>query len=32
MIIGLLVAKAAGKEYVGFIDADNYFPGSVLSM
>ncbi len=30
MIVGLLVAKAAGKEYVGFIDADNYFPGSVL--
>ena len=30
MIIGLLVAKAAGKEYVGFIDSDNYFPGSVL--
>ncbi len=30
MIIGTLVAKAAGKEYVGFIDADNYFPGSVL--
>jgi mannosyl-3-phosphoglycerate synthase len=30
MIIGLLLAKAAGKEYVGFIDADNYFPGSVL--
>jgi mannosyl-3-phosphoglycerate synthase len=30
MIIGLLVAKAANKEYVGFIDADNYFPGSVL--
>jgi len=30
MIIGLLVAKAARKEYVGFIDADNYFPGSVL--
>jgi mannosyl-3-phosphoglycerate synthase len=30
MIIGLLAAKAAGKEYVGFIDADNYFPGSVL--
>jgi mannosyl-3-phosphoglycerate synthase len=30
MIIGLLVAKAVGKEYVGFIDADNYFPGSVL--
>jgi mannosyl-3-phosphoglycerate synthase len=30
MIIGILLAKAAGKEYVGFIDADNYFPGSVL--
>jgi len=30
MIIGLLMAKAAGKEYVGFIDADNYFPGAVL--
>jgi mannosyl-3-phosphoglycerate synthase len=30
MIIGLIAAKAAGKEYVGFIDADNYFPGSVL--
>ncbi len=30
MIIGLLMAKAAGKEYVGFVDADNYFPGAVL--
>ncbi len=30
MIMGLIVAKAAGKEYVGYIDADNYFPGSVL--
>ena len=30
MVIGLLIAKAAGKEYVGFIDADNYFPGAVL--
>lgn len=30
MVIGLIAAKAAGKEYVGFIDADNYFPGSVL--
>jgi mannosyl-3-phosphoglycerate synthase len=30
MIIGLLVAKAAEKEYIGFIDADNYFPGAVL--
>jgi len=30
MVIGLLMAKAAGKEYVGFVDADNYFPGAVL--
>src|ERR671914_24330 len=29
MIIGMLLAKAAGKEYVGFIDADNYVPGAV---
>ncbi|MHC1629142.1 MAG: mannosyl-3-phosphoglycerate synthase [Candidatus Nezhaarchaeales archaeon] len=29
MIIGMLLAKAAGKEYVGFIDADNYIPGAV---
>ena len=30
MVIGLLTAMAAGKEYIGFIDADNYFPGAVL--
>ena len=30
MMIGLLMAKATGKEYVGFIDADNYFPSAVL--
>jgi mannosyl-3-phosphoglycerate synthase len=29
MIIGMLIAKMAGKEYVGFIDADNYVPGAV---
>jgi mannosyl-3-phosphoglycerate synthase len=29
MVIGMLLAKMAGKEYVGFIDADNYIPGSV---
>ena len=29
MVIGLLMAMLAEKEYVGFIDADNYFPGSV---
>jgi len=30
MIIGMILAKAARKEYIGFIDADNYFPGAVL--
>ena len=29
MLIGTLLAKLAGKKYVGFVDADNYFPGSV---
>jgi mannosyl-3-phosphoglycerate synthase len=29
MVIGMLLAKMAGKEYVGFIDADNYVPGAV---
>ncbi len=29
MVIGLLAAVLMGKEYVGFVDADNYFPGSV---
>ncbi len=29
MIVGLALAKALGKDYVGFIDADNYFPGAV---
>jgi mannosyl-3-phosphoglycerate synthase len=30
MIIGLMLARLAGKKYVGFIDADNYFPGAVF--
>jgi len=30
MIIGMLMARVAEKEYVGFIDADNYFPGAVF--
>lgn len=30
MIIGILLAKFFGKKYIGFIDADNYFPGTVL--
>jgi mannosyl-3-phosphoglycerate synthase len=29
MIIGTILAKLAGKKYVGFVDADNYFPGAV---
>lgn len=29
MIIGILLAKTQAKEYVGFIDSDNYFPGAV---
>lgn len=29
MLIGMMLAKMAGKEYVGFIDADNYVPGAV---
>ena len=29
MIAGMLMAMAAKKDYVGFIDADNYFPGAV---
>jgi len=30
MVIGLLMVKVMGKDYVGFVDADNYFPGAVL--
>ncbi|ASJ10119.1 mannosyl-3-phosphoglycerate synthase [Thermococcus sp. P6] len=29
MLIGVLLAKAIGARYVGFVDADNYIPGSV---
>ncbi len=29
MVIGMIIAKMVGKEYVGFIDADNYIPGAV---
>jgi len=29
MYIGILLAKMLGKEYVGFVDADNYVPGAV---
>lgn len=30
MIMATLLANLAGKKYVGFVDADNYFPGAVL--
>lgn len=29
MVVGMLLAKAAGKDFVGFVDADNYIPGAV---
>jgi mannosyl-3-phosphoglycerate synthase len=29
MLIGMMLAKLARKKYIGFVDADNYFPGSV---
>ncbi|MBK9016921.1 MAG: mannosyl-3-phosphoglycerate synthase [Saprospiraceae bacterium] len=30
MLLGIALARAMGKKYVGFIDADNYFPGGVF--
>jgi len=29
MIIGTILAWLAGKKYIGFVDADNYFPGAI---
>ncbi len=29
MFTGIMLARMMGKEYVGFIDSDNYFPGAV---
>lgn len=29
MIIGILLSKMHKKEYMGFVDSDNYFPGAV---
>lgn len=29
MIVGMLIARSLGKKFVGFVDADNYIPGSV---
>ncbi len=30
MILGIILAKLLGKDYVGFIDTDNFIPGAVL--
>ncbi len=30
MIVGIIMALLQSKEYVGFIDTDNYIPGAVL--
>ncbi len=30
MIMATLLARLAGKKYIGFVDSDNYFPGAVL--
>ncbi len=30
MILGIIMAILSGREYVGFIDTDNYIPGAVL--
>jgi len=29
MLIGIMLAKAIGAKYIGFVDADNYIPGAV---
>ncbi len=29
MMLGTVLAKIMGRRYVGFVDADNYFPGAV---
>jgi mannosyl-3-phosphoglycerate synthase len=29
MIAAMLLAKLAKKDYIGFVDADNYFPGAI---
>ena len=29
MITAMIIAMAANKDFIGFIDADNYFPGAV---
>lgn len=29
MLLGTMLARLAGKKYLGFVDADNYIPGAV---
>jgi mannosyl-3-phosphoglycerate synthase len=29
MLVGTMLARLSGKRYIGFVDADNYFPGAV---
>jgi mannosyl-3-phosphoglycerate synthase len=30
MLLGLMLARLAGKQFVGFVDVDNYIPGAVM--
>lgn len=30
MILATLLARLAGRRFIGFVDSDNYFPGAVL--
>ncbi|NJL76879.1 MAG: hypothetical protein HC892_19525 [Saprospiraceae bacterium] len=30
MIAGVLLTRLLGKQYIGYVDSDNYFPGAVL--
>lgn len=30
MVLATMLARLAGRRYIGFVDADNYFPGAVL--
>lgn len=30
MIMATMLARLSGRKYIGFVDADNYFPGAVL--
>ena len=30
MVLGIIMAALMGKDFVGFIDTDNYIPGAVM--